>query len=105
MTETPRRRKRLTDKMIAALPRRTASYFHPDPELPKHGIRIHPAGPGTFTVVTRDPYGKQKWIKIGSTAEMGIDEAREAARTVIKRVATGLDPFEPPPVNPTPSPM
>ena len=39
-------------------------------------------------------------MKIGCTAEMKIDEAREIARTVIKRVAAGLDPFEPPPVKP-----
>ena len=40
------RRKVLTDKMVAELPRRPQPYFYPDPELPKHGIRVRPTGPG-----------------------------------------------------------
>jgi integrase len=101
MIETVRRRRRvLTDRMITALPRRDAAYFHPDPELPKHGVRVRPSGPGTYTAIVRDAYGKQKWVKIGSTAEMKIEQARELARTVITRVRQGLDPFEPPPVRP-----
>jgi integrase len=90
------RRRTLTDRMVAALPRRSQPYFHPDPELPKHGVRIRPNGPGAFTVITRDPYGKQKWAKLGSAAEMTISEAREVARTVIKRIEAGLEPFPAP---------
>jgi integrase len=99
MTETPRQRRRtLTDKMVAALPRKPKPYFHPDPELPKHGVRIRSSGPGAYTVITRDPFGKQKWVKIGSTAELKIEEAREKARVAISRIRQGLEPFEPPPV-------
>lgn len=103
MMTQPRRRQRrkvLTDAMIDALPRRDAVYFHADPELPKHGIRVRPTGPGAYTVITRDPLRKQRWVKIGSTAEMKIAEARDVARTVIKRVEKGLAPFEAPPVAP-----
>jgi integrase len=101
MTETARRQRRprrkvLTDKMIVELPRRPQPYFHPDPELPKHGIRVRPTGPAAFTVITRDPYGKQRWVKIGNTAEKTIAEARAIARTVIHRVEQGLPAFEPP---------
>jgi integrase len=101
-TPTPRQRRRrvLTDKQIAVLPRRATTYFHPDPELPKHGVRVRPTGPGSYTVIVRDAYGKQRWVKIGSTAEMKIEEARERARVVISRVRQGLDPFDPPPVKP-----
>jgi integrase len=95
------RRRTLTDKQVAALPRRATTYFHPDPELPKHGVRVRATnGPGTFTAIVRDAYGKQRWVKIGSTAEMKIEDARERARVVISRVRQGLDPFEPPPVKP-----
>jgi integrase len=94
------RRQTLSDKGVAALPRRAGVYFHPDPELPKHGVRVRPAGPGAFTVITRDPYGKQKWVKVGSTAEMSIAAAREKARAVIARVGQGLNPFEPRPIEP-----
>jgi hypothetical protein len=34
------RRKKLTDRMVAALPRRRKRHFHPDPEMPSHGVRI-----------------------------------------------------------------
>jgi hypothetical protein len=83
------RRKVLTDAMVAALPRRPKPYFHPDPELPKHGIRVRPTGPGAYTVITRDPFGKQRWTKTGSTAEKTIGEARDIARVVIGRVEQG----------------
>jgi hypothetical protein len=101
MTETTHRQRRprrkvLTDRLVAELPREQKPYFHPDPELPKHGIRVRPTGPGTYTVITRDPFKKQRWVKVGSTAEMPIAEAREVARTVIRRVEQGLPAFEPP---------
>jgi integrase len=51
-------------------------------------------------VICRNPFGKQKWVRIGSTAEMPIASAREIARTVIRRIEAGLVPFEPPPVQP-----
>jgi integrase len=91
-----RRRKVLTDRMIAELPRRPQPYFHPDPELPKFGVRVRPTGPGTYTVITRDPFKKQRWVKIGTAAERTITEARAIARTVIPRVEQGLPAFEPP---------
>jgi Arm DNA-binding domain len=94
------RRKQLTDKTLSELPRPLKPYFHPDPELPKHGVRIRPEGPGAYTVITRDPYKKQRWVKIGSVAEMKIAEAREVARAVIKRVEQGLDPLPAAPVKP-----
>ena len=79
----------LTD-LVAALPRRSQPYFHPDPELPKHRVRVRPTGPSAYTTICRDPFGKQVWTKVGSTAEMMITEARETARVVIRRVAQGL---------------
>jgi len=94
------RRKILTDKMVAALPRRSTPYFHADPELPKHGVRVRPYGPASYTVITRDPFQKQRWVKVGSVAEMTITEARDISRTVIRRVEAGLAPFEAPPPQP-----
>ena len=95
MTEIAQRQRRarrrvLADKMVAELPRKARPYFHPDPELPKHGVRVRPTGPGAYTAITRDPFGKQRWVKIGSTAEMQIAEAREIARAVIRRVGRRL---------------
>jgi integrase len=94
------RRKTLTDRMVAALPRKRSRYFHPDPEQPGHGVRVLPDGPSAFYVITRDPFKKQRWVRIAGTAELTIAESRETARAVIKRVRAGLDPFEPPPTKP-----
>lgn len=94
------RRKTLTDRMVAALPRKRKRYFHPDPELPSHGVRVLPDGPSSFYVIARDAFHKQRWVRIGSTAEHTIGEAREIARNVIKRLRAGQPPFEPPPVQP-----
>ena len=95
------RRRTLTDKQVAALPRRPSRYFHSDPEQPGHGVRVYPdGGPSSFYVITRDAFRKQRWIRIARTAEMTIAESREQARSIIKRVRAGQEPFEPPPVKP-----
>ncbi len=95
-----KRRQRLTDKQAAELPRKAARYFHPDPEMPGHGVRVLPEGAASYYTICRDRFGKQRWVRLGSIAELRIDESRERARTVIRRLKDGLEPFEPPPVRP-----
>jgi len=93
------RRKTLTDKMVEELEREPKSYLHPDPGLGGHYVRVQPKGPPHgFYVVARDAYKKQRWVKIGSTAELKIVESRETARSVLKRLKAGEAPFPPPPV-------
>jgi integrase len=95
-----KRRQRLTDHQVASLPCKSKRYFQPDPELPGHGVRVYPAGPSAFYVITRDAFKKQRWVRLGRTAEMGIEQSRERARAVIDRLKKGLEPFEAPPVRP-----
>jgi integrase len=95
-----KRRQRLTDKQVASLPREAERYLHPDPEMPGHGVRVYPAGLRAFYVVVRDAFKKQRWVRLGGTAEMSIEQSRERARTVIGRLQKGLEPFEPPPMKP-----
>jgi integrase len=91
------RRKTLTDVMVAGLPRRPGrTYYFTDPEMPKHGVRVRPVGPHTFTVIARNPHGRQRWVRIGLTSEMTIVQAREKAREVIRRVEAGFEPYEAP---------
>jgi len=91
------RRAQFTDKMIAELPTRRVTYFRAHPGEEKFGVRVRPSGGRSFTIVTRDNRGRQRWIAIGRTTEIGVEEARVIARDVIVRVKAGLEPFEPPP--------
>jgi integrase len=90
------RRKTLSDKQVANLPRKRKRYFHPDPELAGHGVRVMPEGPHSFYVIARDRFRKQRWVRIGSTTEKTIEGARKIAIEVRERLKAGLEPFEPP---------
>ena len=51
-------------------------------------------------MVARDPNGKQIWHTVGNADVLRIDESRESARLIIKRIKAGLPPLESPPVPP-----
>ena len=93
-------RKTLSDKGVAALKARGKLYVYPDPELRGHYVRVMPTGPNTFVAVARDGFGKQIWATLGSSDVLTIEEARDKARTAIKRVKAGQPPFEAPPTKP-----
>jgi integrase len=88
------RKPHLTDKGVEALERKAQRYVVRDPELRGHYIRVPPNGPKVFAAVARTPYGKQVWAKIGTTADLNIEEARERARKVIRRIKDGKPAFE-----------
>jgi integrase len=89
-------RKTLSDRGVAALKPRPQRYAFPDPELTGHWIRVYPSGVKAYNAVTRDPRGKQIWTKLGTADVLSVAEAREQARTVIKRVHAGLAAVDPP---------
>ena len=99
MPRQPRRRN-LTARQIDALPRKRQRYTMADPEQRGLYLRVPPSGPIIFVVAERNPYGRKVWAKIGSTADMDIDEARDRARVVIRRLKDGLPAFEPTPEQP-----
>lgn len=101
MSEPTRRQRRkvLTDKMAAALPRKRKRYILADPELRGHYVRVPPQGPCVFAAVARYS-GTQVWATLGTADVLKIDEARDKAREAIKRIKAGLSAFEPPPVQP-----
>jgi Phage integrase family len=94
------RRPKLSDKQVKALPVKAERYAKPDPELVGHYVRVMPSGAKSFVAVARDPYGKQVWATIESTDVIGIDESRERAREIIKRVKVGKPAVEPTPAKP-----
>jgi integrase len=94
------RRKTLTDRMVAALPRKRNRYILADPEQRGHYVRVPPQGPCVFAAVARSPYSKQIWATLGTADVLAIEQAREAARAAIKRIKQGLPALAPPPVKP-----
>ena len=93
----PRRRRRevWTDLKVASLPPRSQRYFQPDPGLSGHGVRVYPSGARRYYVKV-----KNRWVPIGDTALLKLEDARELARPIIKRIKDGLEPREPKPPKP-----
>jgi len=87
-------RKTLTDKGVATLKPRAERYAVGDPELRGHMIRVQPSGAKTFVAVARTPAGRQIWTGVGACDVLKIDDARELARTVIRRIRAGLPAVE-----------
>ena len=82
------RRRGLSDRQVAALPRKARRYALADPELRGHYLRVPPAGAINFTVIVKQ-HGKQEWESIGTTADLTIEQARDQARAVIRRIKFG----------------
>lgn len=87
-------RKTLSDKGVAALKPRAERYAFPDPELGGHYVRVQPSGARAYVAVARTPAGRQVWTNVGAADVMKIDEARELARGIIKRIRSGLPAVE-----------
>jgi integrase len=97
MNAAPRRRREgLTDKQVAGMRRRAKRYTTPDPEQRGLYLRVPPEGPIVFAAVARNPYGKQIWATLGTTADLEIDAARERAREAIRRIKDGQEAIEAP---------
>jgi integrase len=94
----PRRQRRatLSDKQVAALPRKRRRYVKKDPEQRWHYLRIPPEGPIAFDTATRDSFGKLVWSRNGTNDTLTIEESRELTRAKVKRIKAGLPPVEPP---------
>ena len=90
------RRRAFTDAQVKALPRKSKRYIKPDPDMRGLYLRVPTTGPVVFAVVSRDPYGKQVWTTVGNADTYKIDEARDLARSIIKRTKAGQPAIEPP---------
>ena len=91
-------RKTLSDKGVSMLKPRAARYAFPDPELRGFYIRVQPSGSKSYVAVTTDQRRKQLWVTIGNCEVLKINEAREKAREIIKRIHDGLPPVDRPKV-------
>ena len=84
-------RKTLTDKGVQALKPRAKLYHFADPQMPGHYVRVLPSGTKSFAVITRGTDGKQVLHTVGTSALIGIAEAREKARATIGAIKAGED--------------
>src|SRR5262249_46561672 len=89
----------LTDIGVGKLKPKAKRYFHADPELAGHYVRVMPTGTKTYAAITRNPVGKQVLTTIGDTATLPIKESRSRARVAMQRVKDGLPAFPPPAVS------
>lgn len=94
---------RLTDTKIEKLkPKKNATgkairYLVRDPECPGLYVRVSETGSKSYTVVARNPYGKQVWREVEgvTVGNHALDDVRPKARDAIKLIKDGKDPFPP----------
>src|SRR5262249_24369926 len=82
--------RKMTDLGVKGLKPRVKRWSKSAPELRGHWIRIQPTGKKSFWAVTNNPDGKQIWTFVGAADAMGIEDARDRARTILQRVRDGL---------------
>jgi integrase len=87
------RRRALTDRQIASLPRKERRYAIADITTPGLWLRVPVHGPVTFAAVARRRKGVEGgrlvWKTLGTSAFLGVDEARALCRDAIKRIRLG----------------
>ncbi len=64
-----------------------------DPDTRGLCLRITPKGRKTYTIVARNPAGKQVWKEVGDADDISTEKARELARQGVKRIKAGGEPF------------
>ena len=88
---------KLTNKLIADLPIKTATYIVWDDEIKGLGIRINDKGRRSFILKYRVGQGRRSIVRkpnIGVFGVMVTDQARRKAKQWLVKAAEGLDPSE-----------
>lgn len=84
--------KRLTKRVVEALPTRTDRYVVWDSELKGFGVRVTPQGRKTYLVRYRTTGGADRRLTLTTHGVMTTEEAREQARRALADAAMGGDP-------------
>ena len=88
---------KLTNKLIADLPIKTATYIVWDDEIKGLGIRVNDKGRKSFILKYRVGQGRRSIVRkpnIGVFGVMVTDQARRKAKQWLVKAAEGLDPSE-----------
>lgn len=83
-----------SDKGVAALKPKPKAYVMAVADVPGLFVRVMPSGAKSFVAIARSPSGKQIWHRIDNTA-LKVEDAREKARAVLKRIKAGESLAEP----------
>ncbi len=88
------RRRALSDRQIASLPRRDRRYAIADATTPGLWLRVPAEGPITFAAVSRRRKNHVEgnrvvWKTLGTSAYLSIDEARTLCRDAVRRIRLG----------------
>lgn len=57
-------------------------------------LRVTPNGAKTYTIVARNPQGKQIWREVGPADLVSLDDARAKAKEGVQRIKKGEEPFD-----------
>ena len=86
-------RTKLTDRSVNRKTPATGQIEMWDTVLPGFGLRISYGGKRTYFVMVRID-GRQRRLTVGNAALIGLAEARDAAREMMRNAAKGIDPKE-----------
>ncbi len=81
---------RLNQRRVDALKPRKSAYDVRDRDLKGFGVRVLPSGAKRYFIHTQHQ-GRRVWKIVGHAGAIGIDEARDRARTMVASVRKGND--------------
>ena len=81
---------RLSERRVDALKPCKSAYDVRDRELKGFGVRVLPSGAKRYFVHTQH-HGRRVWKIVGQAGSIGVDEARNRARTLVASIRKGND--------------
>ena len=81
---------RLNERRVSALKPRKSAYDVRDRDLKGFGVRVQPSGAKRYFVHTQHQ-GRRVWKIVGQVGAIGVDEARDRARSLVASVRNGSD--------------
>ena len=77
------------EKVVATVEPKAKRQVIFDPETTGLAFIVTPKGKRSFSIVARDPVGRQVWKQIGTLDELSVSKARERAVQAVARVKAG----------------
>ena len=81
---------RLNERRVDALNPRNSAYDVRDRDLKGFGVRVLPSGAKRYFIHSQH-HGRRVWKIVGEAGSIGVDEARDRARTLLASIRNGAD--------------